>query len=163
MTAKKIFKKNESVIIFTLFLLTLLLSRINIPLLESAGLMPDYFLALFVSLIASCHTNINIFILFLLGICVDLIAGKLLGQYALIFIIIYFTNFILNKNFIFQTQIMLITQHLILATLGLFIFFISSLSYDLNINLTLFGIKFILTWLVCLLYQRLIQYLNNRI
>ena len=88
MTAKKIFKKNESVIIFTLFLLTLLLSRINIPLLESAGLMPDYFLALFVSLIASRHTNINIFILFLLGICVDLIAGKLLGQYALIFIII---------------------------------------------------------------------------
>lgn len=125
--------------------------------------MPDYFLALFISLIALRYMNMNIYILFFLGLCIDLLAGELIGQYGLVLIVIYFTNFLLNKYFLFKSQVMLASQHLILTTIGLIILLISSLSYELSVNINIFMMKWIVTYLVCLLYSRLIQFLSNKI
>ena len=125
--------------------------------------MPDYFLALFISLIALRYMNMNIYILFFLGLLIDLLVGELIGQYGLVLIVIYFTNFLLNKYFLFKSQVMLASQHLILTTIGLIILLISSLSYELSVNINIFMMKWIVTYLVCLLYSRLIQFLSNKI
>jgi len=163
MIKKNTRKRRELPTLLIIILITLLFSRINIPVINSSGLMPDYFLALFVSLIASRFMNLNLYILFFLGLLVDLVAGELMGQYALILIIIYFINFLLSKYFIFKTPIMLASQHLILATIGLNILLISSISYDLSIDTNMFIMKWIITCLVCLLYSKLIQSLKNKI
>ena len=129
MIEKNNVKRSELLTLCIIFLITLLISKINIPVINTSGNMPDYFLALFVCLIASRFMNMNIYILFLLGLIVDLLVGELMGQYGLIFITIYFINFLLSKYFLFKTSIMLALQHLTLTTIGLIIFLISSLSY----------------------------------
>ena len=144
-----------------LFLLTLFLSYSNLPLIDSPGLMPNYFIALFVSLIA--FRLMNIYILFLLGLIVDILVGSLLGQYSLTFVTIFFTNYILNKYFLLKTSVMIVSQHLILTTTGLIVFLLSSLSYELNLDVNLFSIKLVITCLICLLYQRIIQFLDEKI
>ena len=68
--------------------------------------MPDYFLALFIPLIATRFMKMNIYILFFLGLIIDLLVGELIGQYGLILITIYFTNFVLNKYLLFKSLIM---------------------------------------------------------
>jgi len=162
MIKKKIFIRNDLINSCILFIGTLFLSRINIPLITSSGLMPDYFLALFVALIAARFMNMNLYILFFLGLVVDLLAGQLIGQYALIFIVIYFINFLLNKYFVFKAPVMLVAQHLILITISIIILLISSLSYELDINMEVFIFKWIITCLAGLLYQKLIQFLINK-
>ena len=105
----------------------------------------------------------NIYILFLLGLIVDILVGSLLGQYSLIFVTIFFTNYILNKYFLLKTSVMIVSQHLILTTTGLIVFLLSSLSYELNLDVNLFAIKLVITCLICLLYQRIIQFLDEKI
>tara|TARA_B100000795_G_C22633410_1_gene373501 strand:- start:132 stop:623 length:492 start_codon:yes stop_codon:yes gene_type:complete len=163
MIEKNNVKRSELLTLCIIFLITLLISKINIPVINTSGHMPDYFLALFVCLIASRFMNMNIYILFLLGLIVDLLVGELMGQYGLIFITIYFINFLLSKYFLFKTSIMLALQHLTLTTIGLIIFLISSLSYELTININLFAVKWIVTCLVCLLYNKLIQLLSDKV
>jgi rod shape-determining protein MreD len=157
-----ILKKNEFLTFCILFLLTLLLSGISIPLISNAGVMPDYFLALFIPLIATRFMKMNIYILFFLGLIIDLLVGELIGQYGLILITIYFTNFVLNKYLLFKSLIMRVLQHLILTTIGIIILFTSSLSYELNINLGLFPIKLLTTFLLCIFYAKLIQSLRRK-
>ena len=161
MIKKNTFKRNEALTFCIIFFFFFLLSRINIPFITNYGFMPDYFLALFVSFVASRFMHMNIYILFLLGLLVDLLAGELIGQYGLIFISIYFTNFILNKYFIIKSILMRNSQYLILTTLGLIILLISSLSYELNININIFIIKWVLTYLVVLLYNQIIRNFSN--
>ena len=163
MTKKNTQERHEFLFLFIIILTTLLFSRINIPVINSFQIMPDYFIALFVSLIASRFMNLNLYILFVLGLLVDLLAGELMGQYALILIFIYFINFLLSKYFIFKTPVMLASQHIILATISLIILLISSISYDLSINTNMFIMKWVITCLVCLLYSKLIQFLRNKI
>lgn len=153
---------NRFLIGLLLFLFTLFLSHIHVPLISSIGLIPDYFLALFTVLIATRFININIYIYFLIGLIIDLLVGELIGQYGLVFIIIYFTNFLLNKSFLFKSPIMLVSQHIFLATIGLLVLLISSLSYDLSMNLNLFFMKWIVTCLACLLFHELIQHLSKK-
>ena len=162
MIKKNIFKMNRFLIGLLLFLFTLFLSYIHVPLISSIGLIPDYFLALFSALIATRFININIYIYFLIGLIIDLLVGELIGQYGLVFIIIYFTNFLLNKFFLFKSPIMLVSQHMLLISIGLLVLLISSLSYDLSMNLNLFFMKWIVTCLVCLLFHELIQHLSKK-
>jgi rod shape-determining protein MreD len=163
MIKKNTYKRSDAIVFCILFLITLLLSRINFPLIGTDGIMPDYFLALFVSLIATRLMKINIYILFLLGLLIDLLAGELIGQYGLVLIIIYFVNFILNKYFLLQTTLMQFSQNLILITIGLIMLLILSSSYELTTNVNLLGIKWIVTCLVCLLYNQIIKASRHRI
>jgi len=162
MIIKKKLTRSEFITGCILFISTFFLSQINIPLIAKSGLMPDYFLALFVTFVAARFMGMNLYTLFLLGLVVDLLVGQLIGQYALIFIIIYFINFLLNKYFVFKAPVMLVAQHLILITISLIILLVSSLSYELYINMDLFVIKWIITCGVCLLYQKLIKFLINK-
>ena len=162
MIKKNIFRMNRLLISCLLFLFTLFLSHIHIPLVSSIGLIPDYFLALFTTLIATRFINMNIYIYFLIGLIIDLLAGELIGQYGLVFIIIYFTNFLLNKFFLFKSPIMLVSQHMLLISIGLIVLLISSLNYELSMNFNLFFMKWIVTCLVCLLFHELIQYLSKK-
>jgi len=163
MIKKNTYKRSDAIVFCILFLITLLLSRINFPLIGTDGIMPDYFLALFVSLIATRLMKINIYILFLLGLLIDLLAGELIGQYGLVLIIIYFVNFILNKYFLLQTSLMQFSQNLVLITIGLIMLLILSSSYELTTNVNLLGIKWIVTCLVCLLYNQIIKASRHRI
>ena len=163
MIKKNTYKRSDAIVFCILFLITLLLSRINFPLIGTDGIMPDYFLALFVSLIATRLMKMNIYILFLLGLLIDLLAGELIGQYGLVLIIIYFVNFILNKYFLLQTTLMQFSQNLILITIGLIMLLILSSSYELTTNVNLLGIKWIVTCLVCLLYNQIIKASRHRI
>ena len=163
MIKKNTYKRSDAIVFCILFLITLLLSRINFPLIGTDGIMPDYFLALFVSLIATRLMKMNIYILFLLGLLIDLLAGELIGQYGLVLIIIYFVNFILNKYFLLQTSLMQFSQNLILITIGLIMLLILSSSYELTTNVNLLGIKWIVTCLVCLLYNQIIKASRHRI
>ena len=96
MIKKNYSKMNRLLISCLLFLFTLFLSHIHIPLVSSIGLIPDYFLALFTTLIATRFINMNIYIYFLIGLIIDLLAGELIGQYGLVFIIIYTASFMMS-------------------------------------------------------------------
>lgn len=155
-------KKNELTIGAVIFLATLMLMHTSLPLISAPELMPDYCVAFSVALIASNFLNLNLLKVFILGLISDILVGDLIGQYALIFIIVYFSNFIFNKYLFFTSARMIFIQHLILLLIAELSLFMTSISYQLDKDYSLYGIKIILTLLICLVYQKLFQYLKNK-
>ncbi len=155
-------KKNRLLTFGLISFFTLILTHLNLPFINNPTIMPNYFLALFVACISINFLNLNLLTIFIMGLLIDLLVGQLIGQYALTFIIIYYLNFILRKYFVFSTSPMVSAQHLILITTGLITLFISAVSYKLNIELHLFLIKGIFSFVMSLLYLKIFQYLNNK-
>ena len=87
-------QKKENTLFIILFLTSLILSNLGIPGIQDPAIMPNYFLALIVTFILTKRGDLNLYKLVIIGLIVDLFAGQLLGQYGLIFIGIYFSNFI---------------------------------------------------------------------
>ena len=87
-----------------LFIISLILSHIGIVGIEDSSIMPNYFIALIVSFILAKRARLDLFKLVIIGLIVDIFTGQLIGQYGLIFIIIYILNFSVNKILVIKYQ-----------------------------------------------------------
>ena len=145
-----------------IFLVTILLSQINLPFLNDIRLITDYFIALIVPAIIFRFKNINIFIVFILGILVDLFIVELIGQYAITFLIIYISNFVLNKFFVFKSPGQLIFLYFILLEIGFLVIGTTSISYLLqNNDMYILLYRNIMTIPCCLIYKIIFEKMSN--
>jgi rod shape-determining protein MreD len=145
-----------------IFLVTTLLTQINLPFLNDIRLIPDYFIALIIPAIIFRFKNINIFIVFILGILVDLFIGELIGQYAITFLIIYISNFVLHKFFVFKSTSQVIFLYFILLEIGFLIIGTTSISYLLqNSDMNVLVYKNIMTIPICFVYKLIFEKMSN--
>ena len=145
-----------------IFLVTILLTQINLPFLNDIRLIPDYFIALIIPTIIIRFKNINIFIVFVIGILVDMFIGELIGQYAITFIIIYISNFVLHKFFVFRSTSQVIFLYFILLEIGFLVIGTTSISYLLqNSDMYILLYKNILTIPICFVYKLIFEKMSN--
>jgi rod shape-determining protein MreD len=145
-----------------IFFVTTLLTQINLPFLNDIRLIPDYFIALIIPAIIFRFQNINIFIVFILGILIDLIIGELIGQYAITFLIIYISNFVLHKFFVFKSPSQVIFLYFILLEIGFLVIGTTSISYLLqNSDINILVYKNIMTIPICFVYKLIFEKMSN--
>lgn len=145
-----------------IILVTMLLTQINLPFLNDIRLIPDYFIALIISAIIVGFKNINIFIVFVLGILIDMFIGELIGQYAITFLIIYISNYVLNKFFVFTSPSQVIFLYFILLEIGFLVIGITSISYLLqNNDIYIIFYKNIMTIPLCFVYKFIFEKISN--
>jgi len=160
-TKKNNFPQN-SFKFLVIFLVTTLLTQINLPFLNDIRLIPDYFIALIIPAIIFRFQNINIFIVFILGILIDLIIGELIGQYAITFLIIYISNFVLHKFFVFKSPSQVIFLYFILLEIGFLVIGTTSISYLLqNSDINILVYKNIMTIPICFVYKLIFEKMSN--
>ena len=141
-----------------IFLVTIIFTQINFPFFNDIRLIPDYFIALIIPLIISGFKNINILIIFLLGIFIDIFIGELIGQYAITFLIIYIGNYVLHKFFVFNSFSQIIILYLILLEIGFLILGATSISYQLqNNDIYILFLKNIITIPFCFVYKLIFE------
>tara|TARA_B100000035_G_scaffold134321_1_gene114290 strand:+ start:44124 stop:44615 length:492 start_codon:yes stop_codon:yes gene_type:complete len=159
---KNIFFQKNFLKLSVIFLMTILLSQINLPFFNDIRLIPDYFIALIIPIIANEFKNINILIIFLLGIFIDIFIGELIGQYAVTFLIIYISNYVLHKFFIFKSTSQMVILYFILLEIGFLIIGATSMTYQLqNNDIYILFYKNIMTIPVCFVYKLLIEKMSN--
>ena len=145
-----------------IILVTMLLTQINLPFLNDIRLIPDYFIALIIPAIIVGLKNINIFIVFVLGILIDMFIGELIDQYAITFLIIYISNFVLHKFFVFKSPSQVIFLYFILLEIGFLIIGTTSISYLLqNSDMNVLVYKNIMTIPICFVYKLIIEKMSN--
>ena len=145
-----------------IILVTMLLTQINLPFLNDIRLIPDYFIALIISAIIVGFKNINIFIVFVLGILIDMFIGELIGQYAITFLIIYISNYVLNKFFVFTSPSQVIFLYFILLEIGFLVMSVTSISYLLqNNDIYIIFYKNIMTIPLCFVYKFIFEKISN--
>ena len=145
-----------------IILVTMLLTQINLPFLNDIRLIPDYFIALIISAIIVGFKNINIFIVFVLGILIDMFIGELIGQYAITFLIIYISNYVLHKFFVFRSPSQVIFLYFILLEIGFLVMGTTSISYLLqNNDIYIIFIKNIMTIPICFVYKFIFEKISN--
>ena len=145
-----------------IFLVTILLTQINLPFLNDIRLIPDYFIALIIPAIITRFKNINIFIVFVLGILVDMIIGELIGQYAITFLIIYISNYALHKFFVFKSPSQIIFLYFILLEIGFLVICTTSISYLLqNSDMYILLYKNIMTIPFCFVYKLIFEKISS--
>ena len=145
-----------------IILVTMLLTQINLPFLNDIRLIPDYFIALIISAIIVGFKNINIFIVFVLGILIDMFIGELIGQYAITFLIIYISNYVLNKFFVFTSPSQVIFLYFILLEIGFLVMGTTSMSYLLqNNDMYIIFYKNIMTIPLCFVYKFIFEKISN--
>ena len=145
-----------------IFLVTILLTQINLPFLNDIRLIPDYFIALIIPAIITKFKNINIFIAFVLGILVDIFIGELIGQYAITFLIIYICNYALHKFFVFKSPSQIIFLYFILLEIGFLVIGTTSISYLLqNNDMYILLYKNIMTIPFCYVYKLIFEKISN--
>ena len=145
-----------------IFLVTTLLTQINLPFFNDIRLIPDYFIALIIPAIIFRFKNMNIFIVFILGILVDLFIGELIGQYAITFLIIYISNFVLHKFFVFKSTSQVIFLYFILLEIGFLVIGTTSKSYLLqNSDMNILVYKNIMTIPICFVYKFIFEKISN--
>lgn len=144
------------------FLVTILLVQISLPFLNDIRLIPDYFIALIIPLIVIEFKNINIYILYLLGIFIDIFIGELIGQYAITFLIIYIFNYVLHKFFVFKSTSQIIFLYFILLECGFLVIGATSASYVLqNNDIYILFYQNIMTIPVCFIYKLFFEKMSN--
>ena len=145
-----------------IILVTMLLTQINLPFLNDIRLIPDYFIALIISAIIVGFKNINIFIVFVLGILIDMFIGELIGQYAITFLIIYISNYVLHKFFVFTSPSQVIFLYFILLEIGFLVMSVTSISYLLqNNDIYIIFYKNIMTIPLCFVYKFIFEKISN--
>ena len=124
-------KEKETYLFFILIFISLFLSNIGILGFADSRIMPNYFIGLVIAFIITNKANLNLYKLMILGLIVDLFAGQLLGQHALIFITIFLLYFLTNKLLIIKTEIQLSSLSIFLILNSFFIMWVTSQSHDI--------------------------------
>ena len=92
----KLINKKENILLGALFIISLLLSHLNIFSFINQNTNPEYFIALFTIILNSKYWQFGLIKIFLLGIIIDTFIGLVLGQYAFTFLIMLLFHKIYN-------------------------------------------------------------------
>ena len=141
---------------FILLLMSLFLSNTGILGITDSRIMPNYFIALVIAFIITNKANLNLYKLMILGLMVDLLAGQLLGQHALIFITIFVLFFLANKLLVIKTEIQFSTLSIFLIFNSFFILWVTSQSHDIFRSPSLLLVQGILTFFAYLITKLII-------
>ena len=149
-------KEKETYLFFILIFISLFLSNIGILGFADSRIMPNYFIGLVIAFIITNKANLNLYKLMILGLIVDLFAGQLLGQHALIFITIFLLYFLTNKLLIIKTEIQLSSLSIFLILNSFFIMWVTSQSHDIFRPPNLLILQAILTFFAYLITKLII-------
>jgi len=141
---------------FILLLMSLFLSNTGILGITDSRIMPNYFIALVIAFIITNKANLNLYKLMILGLMVDLLAGQLLGQHALIFITIFVLFFLANKLLVIKTEIQFSTLSIFLIFNSFFILWVTSQSHDIFRSPNLLILQGFLTFFAYLITKLII-------
>ena len=150
-------KRKENYLLSSFILISLILSNLSFPWVESPTSMPNYFIALIITFISLKKASLNLYKLFIIGLGVDLLVGNLLGQYGLIFISIYALDFLINKILIIKTENQILSLAFLLILFSFLILWATSQSHSIGISLNILFFQFILTLLIYLIFKTAIN------
>ena len=145
-----------------LFIISLILSHIGIVGIEDSSIMPNYFIALIVSFILAKRARLDLFKLVIIGLIVDIFTGQLIGQYGLIFIIIYILNFSVNKILVIKYQKQIESLSIFLILFSFIILWLTSQSYNIFITPKILLLQSILTFIAYLFFKVIINKFISR-
>jgi len=145
-----------------LFIISLILSHIGIVGIEDSSIMPNYFIALIVSFILAKRARLDLFKLVIIGLIVDIFTGQLIGQYGLIFIIIYILNFSVNKILVIKYQKQIESLSIFLILFSFIILWLTSQSYNIFITPKILLLQSIFTFIAYLFFKALINKFISR-
>jgi rod shape-determining protein MreD len=140
-----------------LFIISLFLSHIGIVGIEDSSIMPNYFIALIVSFILAKRARLDLFKLVIIGLIVDIFTGQLIGQYGLIFIIIYILNFSVNKILVIKYQKQIESLSIFLILFSFIILWLTSQSYNIFITPKILLLQSIFTFIAYLFFKVIIN------
>jgi rod shape-determining protein MreD len=150
-------QKRERVSLIILFLLALVLSNLGIPGMADSTIMPNYFIALIITLILNRLGNLNLYKLVIFGLIIDLFVGQLLGQYGFIFICISLGDYIIKKALFIKNEKQVITLISLLTLISFIALCGSSLSHGIFISPKIIFLQTILTFILCLILNFFIK------
>jgi cell shape-determining protein MreD len=119
--------------------------------------MPNYFIALIVSFILAKRARLDLFKLVIIGLIVDIFTGQLIGQYGLIFIIIYILNFSVNKILVIKYQKQIESLSIFLILFSFIILWLTSQSYNIFITPKILLLQSIFTFIAYLFFKVIIN------
>ena len=140
-----------------LFIISLILSHIGIVGIEDSSIMPNYFIALIVSFILAKRARLDLFKLVIIGLIVDIFTGQLIGQYGLIFIIVYILNFSVNKILVIKYQKQIESLSIFLILFSFIILWLTSQSYNIFITPKILLLQSIFTFIAYLFFKVIIN------
>ena len=97
--------KKELRLTIALVIAAIILSHIKLPFLDHANFHVDFFIALFASVVILERHNLSLLKIFFLGIGADIILGAQLGEFALIFLLMFAASYFFTQLLIFKTSI----------------------------------------------------------
>jgi len=141
-----------------LFLLCAVFSFINLFGFLNFSFYPEYFIALLVLTISSKIIEVSSSKIFIIGILVDILIGSILGQYTLIFLILYGLQILSQKYFILPSKVQTILLKFLSVSIGVILVFIISHIFDPNFytNISLLNhlmIDICVTFFILILFQ----------
>ena len=155
-------KRKENYLLFSFILISLILSNLSLPWVDSPTSMPNYFIALIVTFISLKKSSLNLYKLIIIGLGVDLLVGNLLGQYGVIFISIYALNFLINKILIIKTENQILSLAFLLILFSFLILWATSQSHNIGVSLNILFFQFILTLLIYLIFRTAINFFSKK-
>tara|TARA_B110000037_G_C17003104_1_gene458079 strand:- start:69 stop:560 length:492 start_codon:yes stop_codon:yes gene_type:complete len=155
-------KRKENYLLFSFILISLILSNLSLPWVDSPTSMPNYFIALIVTFISLKKSSLNLYKLIIIGLGVDLLVGNLLGQYGVIFISIYALNFLINKILIIKTENQVLSLAFLLILFSFLILWATSQSHNIGVSLNILFFQFILTLLIYLIFRTAINFFSKK-
>ena len=150
-------QKNKEIKLFLiLFIISIFLSHMGVVSIEDSTIVPNYFIALIVSFILMRKASLNLYKVLIIGLATDLLVGQLIGQYGLIFIIIFILNFLTNKMIVIQNKKQIESLSFILILISFVILWLTAKNYNMFIPLKILLLQFILTFIAYLFFKVII-------
>ena len=150
-------QKNKEIKLFLiLFIISIFLSHMGVVSIEDSTIVPNYFIALIVSFILTKKASLNLYKVLIIGLATDIFVGQLIGQYGLIFIIIFILNFLTNKMIVIQNKKQIESLSFILILISFVILWLTAKNYNMFIPLKILLLQFILTFIAYLFFKVII-------
>ena len=150
-------KSKEIKLFLILFIISIFLSHMGVVSIEDSTIVPNYFIALIVSFILTKKASLNLYKVLIIGLATDIFVGQLIGQYGLIFIIIFILNFLTNKMIVIQNKKQIESLSFILILIGFVILWLTAKNYNMFIPLKILLLQFILTFIAYLFFKVIIK------
>ena len=150
-------QKNKEIKLFLiLFIISIFLSHMGVVSIEDSTIAPNYFIALIVSFILTKKASLNLYKVLIIGLATDIFVGQLIGQYGLIFIIIFILNLLTNKMIVIQNKKQIESLSFILILISFVILWLTAKNYNMFIPLKILLLQFILTFIAYLFFKVII-------
>ena len=113
-----------------LFLLSTIFSFIDLFSFINSNFYPEYFIALMVLTISSNLISITISKVFLIGVIVDILIGSILGEYTIVFLLLYGLQVFSQKYFLMPSKAQTILLRFLSISFGIIIVTIISQNFN---------------------------------